>query len=400
MNNEILKILERNGVKLSADIANIRISENKQGIAYDVAGNEKKYWMKAGKFLKKYAIDLQDTDVQRIAGELNNFFKSLNLSSINDDKYLTRNFEFAYNADNYHKGDGNLNHSCMRRYADEVHKFYSLISEDILKIYYEKDDDGRVIGRALVWNFPGGRYIDRPYSYDGYFDIKIPYEYHYLNGKYASQIFIALGITLEQAKEDNLFFPYMDTFYLLYKDNDGRLYLSNSYDRSHSKYHYIANCQATNGDIGLIARNYCCHCDRSIPDDDVIYIDDEIYCENCAVYSEYYGQSIPRHNAYYIDDLEDWFYVDDDNIAYSEYDQRYYLADDTVYIDNDYYDGDYYHKSIVIKDWIGNDILTDDMITINNIIFHSEDPSLIEIDGSYYLSVSSIKQIGGRYHHA
>jgi len=70
-----------------------------------------------------------------------------------------------YLVDNYVKGGGTLNRSCLRK--SERNKFINFLSNNpkSCRLLILKNDQNQLLGRALVWRLPDNRiYMDRIYT--------------------------------------------------------------------------------------------------------------------------------------------------------------------------------------------------------------------------------------------
>ena len=152
---------------------------------------------------------------------------------------------YWYNQTNYVNGNGELNSSCMRyEFCGLYINFYALNPQSVsLLIMRDKDETGKIIGRALVWNLslPSGRvFMDRIYT-KNQSDVELFKNYAKENGwlykrsqNMSENEFIIDSTTDKKErmtlKVDNINnlgdyeFPYMDTFKYLYtNENNGTL---------------------------------------------------------------------------------------------------------------------------------------------------------------------------------
>lgn len=134
-----------------------------------------------------------------------------------------------YNIDNYFKKIGSLGNSCMNDpHRGAYLKMYSKNPNIVeMLILYPEDIRDKIIGRALLWKLPNGRYfMDRVYTAESsdeymfieyakskgyYYKSSQTYgtDYDFIDGKTGNRERINVEIELENTDFDK--FPYLDT---------------------------------------------------------------------------------------------------------------------------------------------------------------------------------------------
>lgn len=254
-----------------------------------------------------------------------------------------------YNEENYTKGGGSINTSCMRyNKCKEYIKFYSEnIGKVKLLILKDSTDDTLISGRALVWNSsnPENRiFMDRIYTSIGFL------ENHFKN--YAKNNGWIYKTTQDMHSETDLLdtktgeilneieidgvketekYPYMDTLKYFYH-NDGILsnYIHNDLENGYKLESTQGTYSYVKGDNNIIWSEYYGE-ELNLNYDDVAYCDwinDYRYYDDCF-YSDFYNVSIDYE--YAKSEMIRCEYSNDD-----EYD-NYRLSEDTMKM----YDGEY-----------------------------------------------------------
>jgi hypothetical protein len=299
----------------------------------------------------------------------------------------------AYLHENYSTilGDGtNLHGSCMRSACSQ--RYFGIYTENpsAVKMLVARDEDNKVLGRALLWQFDDGeKGMDTVYGPDIVAQLMIDWamdngywhktnqscHHHNFDGhgldRHSTNELRDMGkiirkVTLNKAEFD--YYPYVDSLYHLC--NDGKWYLSNVHDS------YV---EKTLRDTGGSYEEY----NDDDDDDDYVTLEsgDRVHQDD-ACYVDYRNYEGSRIDGYYLDsdciyclDGEtrlredcvrvdgDWYGLDDDEIAYVEDHSEYFLASDTVYCaqreltihrddavelhDGDYCDSEYAHDCVI-----------------------------------------------------
>ena len=140
-------------------------------ISLDIWGTSKRIFGRPGSVVKKIFKNLDDRDVELF----NNFYKSvLNKTSFKFEIVSGEKIRGYYHFESYRSESGSLGNSCMK--YDSCQKFLNLYTEnsDIIKMLIMIDDDGSLLGRALLWNFDSHKVMDRIYTIN---DEELPYHF-------------------------------------------------------------------------------------------------------------------------------------------------------------------------------------------------------------------------------
>jgi len=199
----------------------------------DIWISKKRYHVKYGGFVNKLFNCFNSVDVELFS----NLMKSIVLS---DNRVLEIvdgcDIIKYYNIDSYKSERGTLGASCMK--YNKCGKYLRLYRDntDIVKLLIVKDDDGLLIGRALLWYLGDHKIMDRIYTtYDE--DIFLFKNWAKNNGFYnkvrqnwndtVSFEFggkkVDLRLDVDLSDFDYTYYPYMDTFKWLNQSN-GTLY--------------------------------------------------------------------------------------------------------------------------------------------------------------------------------
>lgn len=200
-----------------------------------------------------------------------------------------------YNGNNYYSITGSLGNSCMR--YDECQDYFSMycLNPDceMLIVFKIGQEDMGIVGRALVWNYQGAKYVDRKYVTEDHivnsmidyirsnhwnYKSRDTYDNCYNNyfmvynpdfDDYELQTNVILRFTYPVLYDQ---YPYCDTLKYL---NDEKYEISNCHD----EYAYILN--ETDG--GPISELYCSRCGNPFHRDDLFRTeDDSLYCNDCC----------------------------------------------------------------------------------------------------------------------
>lgn len=363
----IQEIFERYQVESNIIPENLDKSENLMGISYDLYNRSERQYMKAGRFLTKYTV-LPESVIAPMTREINEYLSALrNAIKV----VVNKDFYHAYDYCNYAPSDsGNLGCSCMREYPSEMEDFYSSIP--CLSIASEISHDGKVHSRALLWNTPDGIYLDRTYSINDQYQLPVEHDLSYDNGS-ANSLLIPTNFKFQThfRSYDDTFVPYIDTFYYLLCDSEGRIFLSgNEYHDglflvgfARSTHGYLDDYNESlefNGHEIIDNTKHCNECGERIYNDDYYYINDDYYCGNCSCYSDYHNEQLVLSEAKYVCGIG---YVREDETVI-DINGDYILKDEAVLFEDNYY-----HEDRMIE--------TFDLLTVPK-------SQVCSIDGKYY----------------
>jgi hypothetical protein len=304
-------------------------------------------------------------------------------------KKRTMTIQIEYDVEKVYASDrgcrlGTLGGSCMNADNTDYYgrKFVSMYDDIGANILTARDEDGLLIGRAILWeiNSDSGdfTFMDRVYGAEDTIFRMIEtakingWAYKYEQSYDSQRIILPNGDIITEfsadasgCKEDGN--PYLDTLYNYY---EGVLY---SYDVRGSIY-----LQNTEGNAW---GNHCCaNCGADLGSDDCIReIDGEIYCDGCAVYSEYHEEAL------ILDD--DVVYVDEHGYVKIEVAQlvhgKWYLERDLIYSEKE---GEWFHQ--YDDDWVESEdegwIKYDNSVEINGDYYHVDNVSYSDVEEKYF----------------
>jgi len=245
--------------------------------------------------LKDNNIPFDDSQIETFVNNYKNAYKKLILKEPIDTFLVVSGEEIRdwYLEDNYIKGGGSLNNSCMQYRKCQKYLDIYVQNPEVCQLLILVEGD-KLLGRALIWKLKTGQYyLDRVYvRWDSdeermveYFEENFNSQKSYSTGSYTDDPVVKIK------REDFEYYPYMDTFafldYLTYE-----LFTKND---DQSVYYELLS---TSGDY-----------------------------ENTGVYSEYEDRYIPRSLAY---NLSDYGWVSEENIETSKFDGRPFLESDAV----------------------------------------------------------------------
>lgn len=320
----------------------------------------------ARRLIKEFKLqDLEDADFEKFGNKVRAY-----LGIVGDEDGEGKNIKLeiiegepirnAYYGGNYSKllGDGtNLHGSCMR--SDSSQKYLSIYVEnpDKVKMLVAKDEENKILGRALLWQFDDGDTgMDTIYGPDIIAQLMIDWaiesNYWYKSNQSCHHHkFDRLGldriddarliemgkisrnVTLNKIDFD--YYPYVDSlYYLCY--GGGKWYLTNTYNNVVEK-----TLRDTSGSYE----------ENDDDDDDYVTLESGDRCHtDDAYYLDYRNHEGDRIDGYYhesdciycMDDTSrlrqdctrvngDWYGLDDDAIVWVEDKDTYFLQDDTVY---------------------------------------------------------------------
>jgi len=264
-------------------------------------------------------------------------------------------------------GSGSLNQSCMNDDRDYVF-FYTGIKE--VSIIAMTNPKGELTGRALLWETPDGKLMDRVYvTKEHYYEMFIEYakEKGYIRKVYyKSYDYKDLFTSPTEGEfnshykfefDDSIFdeYPYIDTF--TYGD-DG--YITN---KCTGDYEYSNTDGTRNGD------------DEDQRWDELngryIHYDDAIYIER----GRYNGYYIHEEDAACVDG--DWWWSGDDNIIWVGC--KYYHIDDCTIVNGTWY----LSEDCVFCEADGDDYLKEDCTQLHDGTW-CLDSDAVEVEGLYY----------------
>lgn len=216
-----------------------------------------------------------------------------------------------YNEDTYYKISGTLGNSCMRH--SECSRYFEIYEDNAKLLVYLKD--GKVMGRAILWEIDGNIYMDRYYTCADYLDSI--FLDHAMNNKwyirdsnsllydgdsvywrgpeddYKASELKELEINLHGKKYG--FYPYMDSF-RYYNQDDNILY---SYNRDDNSDYCLSQTDGYLPGRRTVVCPICGATEICGEDEDPEnfywsdWLDDWI-CTGCAAWNDYLDTYIPE----------------------------------------------------------------------------------------------------------
>lgn len=317
-------------------------------------------------FMQKHLDVLTDADFEvfgnkvraylGIVGDEDGEGRNIKLEVISGAKIRDAYHHSSYS---YVLGDGtNLHGSCMR--STDAQDYFGIYEEnsDVVQMLVAKDSEDKVLGRALLWTFDNGdKGMDTVYGANiieqVFKEWAIDNGYYYKSSQschhHTFDRFNGGSLSIDEYKDkehrrvilknwDFDHYPYVDSLYLLGRDA-GVYYLCNGH---RSGLDLFRTLRTTDGrydeqeeddddDYVTLENGDSCHEDdayhldyRAHNGDRVggYYHESEVVYTNCG--NHYLRDHCTRING-------DWYTLDDDDIAYVEDRDAYFLADDTVY---------------------------------------------------------------------
>lgn len=189
----------------------------------DVWASSRRFHARPGSVVNKIFKNLHPKDVENF----NRLYKSV---------VSTSNYKFEvvegpdikkyYHIDSYKQESHSLGNSCMKYESCQRYFGIYIDNPEVVKMLVMLDDDERLMGRALLWNFDDHKVMDRIYTIN---DDELPYHFKkwaVQNGyiykyeqKWNNTLFFEMGgkkiekklsIQLKNWKHDK--YPYLDTF--------------------------------------------------------------------------------------------------------------------------------------------------------------------------------------------
>lgn len=187
--------------------------------------SSRRYFAKPGAFVTKVFKDIPAKEIEIFSNLFRTHSKKreFDLQVVKGEKIKEYYFYESYNSD----GRGSLGVSCMKH--QHCQKYFDLYTdnEDNVSMLVMLNDKGKLIGRALLWDFDSNKIMDRIYTQNdeelsfhfkqwatdnGYF---YKSEQNWYNSLYFEQLGVEkqeLHLKMKLPKGRQHFYPYMDTF--------------------------------------------------------------------------------------------------------------------------------------------------------------------------------------------
>jgi hypothetical protein len=234
---------------------------------------------------------------------------------------------------NREEGHAGLNDSCMNG-DEEYLEIYTKCPH--VRILTMMNKEGRLAGRALLWNTEDGVLMDRVYvAKEHYYDMfveyaetngfirKVEYKSYRDKDRYVKDGNVFRKAYKIQTPTDFCYYPYIDTF-----SYGGDGFLCNAHDFSDIQYEYSSTSGNREGDD----YEECARSNRRYHEDELRYIE----------YGDYAGEHIHQDYAVYCQTDSSYYYEGSDLIVYLESRGNYYRSDDDDIVE---INGDYYHTN-------------------------------------------------------
>jgi hypothetical protein len=281
-------------------------------------------------YLPLIGVQLKDRDIEKFVNDLKSLILGTNIryelvKGEDIAKYYHEDMIALPNA------GGSLNNSCMRH--ERCQKFFDIYTKnpecELLIQFDSAADDTKIVGRAIVWNHNGQKYVDRRYnSYDMYYTAMMSYikqqkwNYKTVNSydDYEAKCFTMwneeandykqheeVELTFYYAEEPE-FMPYADT--VKYWDREEKTLSNVDADSDDT----VKLCCTDGTTEPQLRRMYCTCCGAEIDQDDEVWINDECYCIDCVV-NDIHGNYVPFDDATRVYDRHGGYDYVDSNIV-------------------------------------------------------------------------------------
>lgn len=184
----------------------------------------RRYMAKPGAFVSKLFNDIPSKEIENFS---NLFLSITHERSIRMEIVKGEDIKQYYLYESYSSGNGSLGVSCMKH--EHCQNYFSLYTEnsDILSMLVMLNEDDKLLGRALLWDFEGHKIMDRIYTVNDEMlsfkfkqwatdkDYLYKSEQNWYNTLYFENIKVPkceLKIDLKPSKWNQYKYPYMDTF--------------------------------------------------------------------------------------------------------------------------------------------------------------------------------------------
>jgi hypothetical protein len=320
------------------------LPSNKESIVtdndkWDVTGRQE---IKYGKGIRKmfsHVYDITEKEVEMLSNKLSEKFKFCAEFRVVEGKDITLWYHYSRYAEN----SGTLNGSCMKHSSCQG---YFGIYEDSAKMLIAVNKEGKLIGRALLWDDVMSSEIndninlmDRIYGND--ITIEAFKTWAYANGYYhkAYQSYSDLEQIIDpktkkqenhtltiKVKGKHPMYPYMDTF----KSTDDCIETDE----------YLEICNHKIGDIIFEDT------DGLVNSEDYVNVNGRRVHIDEARFVERYGEYYHTDDVVYTEDCEfelyedcheiegEWYHKDSSDIVYSDYEDGYILIESAICVDD------------------------------------------------------------------
>lgn len=215
----------------------IHIVNKREDTTIELISKEKLQEVKIGRFLSKITdhphfnimfgpgnnYDSKPINKNKLIEETVNSYKSYKKYLNSIEEYLSvvkgEDIKTWYHEDKYEPRSGTLSNSCMR--YDRCQDYFNIYINNGVEMLILKNEQEKLIGRALLWETNEGKYMDRVYGKD---HIQILFKKWATDNGYDLRFDLCSKVTksVKVNLQDN--FPYMDTFKFMFnalEDKEG-----------------------------------------------------------------------------------------------------------------------------------------------------------------------------------
>jgi hypothetical protein len=298
--------------------------------------------MNAGKAIKNlpWLIKKTDSDIESMVNQVKaKLDPNLEFKIVSGSDIL-----YWYHGTNYASNTGSLGSSCMR--YGKCQPYLHIYRDNPVEMLIAIDSENKLHGRALLWPrkmwnrnyWDGVDYImDRIYGKD---HIIQKFKIYAQNKKWVyknRQTFqendtwrvpgdYELCVKRCRMNLDNINFdeyPYMDTF--------NRIDWDESCLKNHGQ-----GCILDSTEGYINDNTYSCNnCGSDVEDDDSVWVNDERYCSDCTVYSEYSDCDFLENDATWCEHISSYIHYDDAvKITFGSYIDQYTHYDEIIEVYN------------------------------------------------------------------
>lgn len=135
---------------------------NKEALVDANGTNDRKVWstsrnnIKVGRLaraiLSTSSLTFTDKDIEDFTNQFKATFDSIGDAFSLFEVVKGKDIAFWYKKENYKRGDGSLNNSCMGGSDSEFFDIYTKNPQVSLVILHDKDDETKISGRAILWD--------------------------------------------------------------------------------------------------------------------------------------------------------------------------------------------------------------------------------------------------------
>jgi hypothetical protein len=170
---------EVRALSIRRDVFEISFTPKGKELRYNDSGNwsrENRQTGKPGRIIKKLMVhEYKEKEIE----VFNNLLKA-NMIALGEFKLVSgSDITKYYHEDSYHNISGTLGRSCMR--YDECRSYFKIYEDHAKMLVCLRN--GKVMGRAIVWEIDGNTYMDRVYVCEDYLEDQF-IEYAKTNGWY------------------------------------------------------------------------------------------------------------------------------------------------------------------------------------------------------------------------